>query len=185
MPPRDQLVEFARRLCRDGYVVALQGNLSLRHGAGFLITPSAVPYDLLDADSMVELSADGSHVSGPAPSSERAVHLAIYAARPEVRAIIHAHPLHVCAIAVDGRELPALLDEVQPVLGGEVRVAEYAPSGSLDLGAHAVRGVEGRNAVILARHGSVTVGPDLLTAYQRLEVLERAAAVHVLTGGLR
>lgn len=185
MPPRDQLVEFARRLCRDGYVVALQGNLSVRHGETILITPSAVPYDQLTPDLIADLAPDGTHLSGPPPSSERAVHLAIYRSRPEINAVVHAHPLQVCALAVDGRELPALLDEVGPVLGGSVRVADYAPSGSRELGENAVRGMEGRNAVILARHGSVTAGSDLLTAYQRLEVLERAAAVHILAGGFR
>jgi len=171
-------------MCRDGYVVALQGNLSVRDGETILITPSAVPYDRLTAELISTLAPDGTHLQGPEPSSERAVHLALYRSRPEIKAIVHAHPTHACALAVAGRDLPALLDEVEPVLGGAVRVAEYAPSGSIELAAHAVDAMAGRHAVILARHGTVTTGPDLLTAYQRLEVLERAAAVHILVGGL-
>ena len=180
MPLRALLVEFAQRMSREGYVVATQGNLSVRAGEAVLITPSAVPYGRLTTELIAELAADGRRLSGPPPSSERAVHLAIYRARPEINAIVHAHPVHVCALAVAGRDLSALLDEVEPVLGGSVRVARYAPSGTLELGDNAVKAMEGRNAVILARHGSVTGGPDLFSAYQRLEVLERAAAVQIL-----
>lgn len=185
MSPRESLVEFAQRLRREGYVVATQGNLSVRVGGSILITPSAVPAPDLTPESMAELDLDGTRRGGPPPSTERAVHLAIYRARPDVMAVVHAHPVHVCALAVAGCDLPPILDEIEPVLGGGVRVAEYAPAGSAELGAEAVAALERRHAVILARHGSVTVGADLLSAYQRLEVLEHAAAVHLKSGGLR
>lgn len=175
-----ELVAYARLLKARGYVVAADGNLSIRVPDGFLITPSQVAYETLDEDELALLGAGGEVVRGR-PSSERAVHLAVYAARPEVMAIVHAHPVHACALAVLGEPLPALLDEVGPVLGGEVRVAEYAPSGSPQLGPCAVEGLRGRSGVILARHGTVTVGASLEEAFWRLEVLERAAHVHLLS----
>ena len=95
-------------------------------------------------------------------------------------AIVHAHPVFACVLAVRRERLEALLDEVGPVLGGPVEVAEYALSGSLDLGPRAVAGLGPRHAVILANHGTVTVGADLEEAFYRLEVLERAAHVQVL-----
>lgn len=175
-----ELVSFARLLKERGYVVAADGNLSIRVPEGFLVTPSQVAYETLGEDQLALLGAGGEVIRGR-PSSERAVHLAVYAARPEVMAVVHAHPIHACALAVLGEPLPALLDEVGPVLGGEVRVAEHAPSGSAELGSSAVEGLRQRNAVILARHGTVTVGASLEEAFWRLEVLERAAHVHLLS----
>ena len=95
-------------------------------------------------------------------------------------AIVHAHPVFACVLAVRGERLEELLDEVGPVLGGPVEVAEYARSGTAQLGDHAVAGLGTRLAVILANHGTVTVGKDLEEAFYRLEVLERAAHVQVL-----
>ena len=89
-------------------------------------------------------------------------------------------PIFACVLAVRGDRLEELLDEVGPVLGGSVEVAEYALSGTAALGEHAVAGLGERYGVILARHGTVTVGRDLEEAFYRLEVLERAAHVQVL-----
>ena len=170
---RQSLVDHGLRLVAGGYVVGADGNLSVRDGEGLLITPSGIPYESLTASSMVG-------IDDPRRSSEWAVHAAIYRGRPEVGAIIHAHPVHACVLAVRGERLEALLDEVGPVLGGPVEVAEHAPSGSAELGQRAVAGLGDRFAVILANHGTVTVGASLEEAFYRLEVLERAAHVQVL-----
>ena len=157
------------------------GNLSVRDGEGMLISPTRVPYDETRPQQIVAVAPDASW-SGPLPpSSERAVHAAIYAARPDVRAIVHAHPVYACVLAVAGHPLPVVLDEVAPVLGGPVAVAAYVASGDPALGAAAVNGLGDRHGVLLAHHGSVTVGGDLEEAFYRLEVLERAAQVYVLS----
>jgi L-fuculose-phosphate aldolase len=145
-----------------------------------LITPSGCAYDAARPGDMVLVREDGTWDGDCHPSSERAVHAAIYAARPDVAAIIHAHPVYTCVLAVRREPLPPILDEVEPVLGGQVEVADYVRSGEVALGAAAVRALGTRNGVILANHGSVTVGRDLEEAFYRLEVLERAAQVHVL-----
>ena len=175
---RQSLVDYGRRLVAGGYVVGADGNLSLRDGEGLLITPSRVAYDRLAASQLVHLDLTGE--GDPARSSEWAVHCAVYRARPEVGAVIHAHPVFACVLAVRGEALEALLDEVGPVLGGPVAVAEYAPSGTAELAAAAVAGLGERHAVILGNHGTVTVGADLEEAFYRLQVLERAAQVQVL-----
>ena len=168
-----------------GYVVGADGNLSLRAVDGMLITPSRLAYEATRPEDIVHVGAGGEWDRALAwpPSSERAVHAAIYAARADVAAIVHAHPVHACALAVLREPLPALLDEVGPVLGGPVEVARYVVSGDPDLGRAAVAGLGDRQAVILANHGTVTVGADLAEAFYRLEVLERAAHVHLLTRG--
>ena len=175
---RASLVDHGRRLVAGGYVVGADGNLSVRVGDRVLMTPTRIAYDRLTPDRIVELRLDGS--GDPARSSEWAVHCAIYAARPDVRAIVHAHPIHACVLAVRGEALEEILDEVGPVLGGRVPVAAHAPSGSAELGARVVAALGARHAVILANHGTVTVGTDLQEAFYRLEVLERAAHVQVL-----
>ena len=166
-------------------MVGADGNLSLRERDGMLITPSRLAYEATRPEDIVRVGPDGEWDRAQAwpPSSERAVHAAIYGARPDVAAIVHAHPVHACALAVLREPLPALLDEVGPVLGGPVAVADYVVSGDPALGPAAVRGLGDRQGVILANHGTVTVGRDLAEAFYRLEVLERAAHVYLLARG--
>jgi L-fuculose-phosphate aldolase len=175
---RQSLVDHGRRLVAGGYVVGADGNLSVRSGDGVLITPSRVPYERLTSEQVASIDLFG--LGDESRSSEWAVHCLIYRARPDVMAVIHAHPVYACVLAVRRERLEALLDEVGPVLGGAVEVAEYALSGTRELGSRAVAGLGTRHAVILANHGTVTVGGDLEEAFYRLEVLERAAHVQVL-----
>ena len=175
---RQSLVDHGRRLVAGGYVVGADGNLSIREGDRILITPSRVGYDQLTVNEIAAIDLDGA--GSNSRSSEWGVHCAIYRARPEVMAIIHAHPVFACVLAVRGERLEELLDEVGPILGGPVEVADYALSGTAPLGEHAAAGLGERYGVILARHGTVTVGRDLEEAFYRLEVLERAAQVQVL-----
>jgi L-fuculose-phosphate aldolase len=192
---RRALVSHGLLLVERGYVVGADGNLSVRLGETVLCTPSRVPYRDLTPEAMVEVRKP------PAPSpavdsdslkdadfpanatSELALHLAVYSARTELRALVHAHPVWACVLAVLRQPLPALLDEVGPVLGGPVAVAPYAPSGSAMLGENAARAMHGRNAVILANHGTLSGGATLEEAFYRLEVLERAAHVYLLARG--
>ena len=166
-------------------MVGSDGNLSVRDGDGMLIKPSQVPYADIRPEDVVRVAGDGTWDPGVrfGPSSERAVHAAVYRARPDVHAIVHAHPVHACALAVLREPLPPLLDEMLPVLGGEVAVADYVVSGDPGLGDAAVRALGPRHGVILANHGTVTVGRDLAQAFYRLEVLERAAHVYLLARG--
>jgi len=118
---RRDLVLHARLLQARGYVVGADGNLSVRVGEQVLITPSRVDYAALRPAGLALLDLDGNGRGNP--SSEREVHLAVYRARPDVWAVVHAHPVYACVLAVNREPLPELLDEVGPVLGGEVRVA--------------------------------------------------------------
>lgn len=170
---RAALAEYARRLVAGGYTVGRDGNLSVREGAGILITASGVAKEGLTEDDVVGIESGRR-------SSEWAVHAAIYRARPDVAAVIHAHPVYSCVLAVRGEPLEPLLDEVTPVLGGRIEVAEHAESGSELLGEHAAAALAGRHAVILANHGTVTVGAGLEEAFYRLQVLERAAQIQAL-----
>ncbi len=175
---RAEIVRHGRLMSERGYVAGADGNVSARGDEKVLITPSRVPYERLRPGDVVAVDLDGR--GGPNPSSELQVHLAIYRARPDVRAVVHAHPVYACVLAARREPLPPVLEEVGPVLGGAVEVARPAPSGSTALAETVVAALGDRHAVLLADHGSVTTGGDLDEAFYRLEVLERAAQVYVL-----
>lgn len=191
--PADEIVRVGRLLYERRYVVAAEGNLSVRLASGrFLITPAGACKGRLDAAGLVELDPAGPPVTGegPAPSSEWRVHAEIYARCPDVAAVCHAHPACATAFACARRELPtALLPEALLVLGDEVPLVPYAAPGSDDL-TTALRGrLPGCAALLLANHGVVAVGASLDEAYRRLETVERLAEVSLgaerLGGGVR
>jgi L-fuculose-phosphate aldolase len=161
---RSDVVRTAREMVGRGLVVDTQGNVSARDGDRILITPSALPYDGMTADDIVELDRPGPHP----PSSEWRVHAAIYRARPDVRAIVHTHSPHATAWA-----------HGEAGLSPEVRTARWAETGTPELGVHAVEALGSNDAVLLARHGVVGVGASLdeaLAACERVERLARDAA---------
>jgi len=137
--PADEIVRVGRLLYERRYVVAAEGNLSVRLASGrFLITPAGACNGRLDAAGLVELDPSGPPVAGegPAPSSEWRVHAEIYARRPDVAAVCHAHPACATAFACARRELPtALLPEALLILGDEVPLVPYAAPGSDELAA--------------------------------------------------
>lgn len=168
---RSQVVTVARELDAAGMMPNKSGNLSCRVAGGYVITPSGVPYHELGADQLVELRDDGSAESGSLrPSSEWLMHAAIYGQRPDVSAIIHTHSPHATALSCAGAGIPAFHYMIA-LAGGAIRCMPYATFGSAELAANAVRGLEGRRAVLLANHGVVAVGGTLAEA--------RAVAVEV------
>ncbi|MBE7198951.1 MAG: class II aldolase/adducin family protein, partial [Parafilimonas terrae] len=105
---RDGVVAAARELDAQGLNRGTSGNVSARFGDGLLITPSGVPTAALSAEDIVPMGLDGSHPPGMKPSSEWRFHRDILAARREVGAVVHAHPVHCTAFAMCGREIPAV-----------------------------------------------------------------------------
>jgi L-fuculose-phosphate aldolase len=132
------------------------------------------------ADDIPVVRLDGSLVDGCLePSSEMPMHLAIYRARRDVEAVIHTHSTYASTLSVSGLEIPAILEEEVMLLGGPIRVARYARSGTIELANNVVTGIEGRNAVILANHGAVGVGKTMREALSACELLEKAAKVYL------
>jgi L-fuculose-phosphate aldolase len=123
--------------------------------------------------------------TGPRPSSEWRMHAAIYEARPTVTAIVHTHSPRATALTCAGRGIPAFHYMIA-LAGGDVRCMPYATFGSDKLAAHAVRGLEGRRAVLLANHGVVTVGPSLRSAQAVAVEVENMAGQYLdlLAAGL-
>jgi L-fuculose-phosphate aldolase len=181
------IVDVARALDAAGLMPNKSGNVSCRSGSGFLITPSGVPYADLTSAQVVEmpLPARAEPTGGPRPSSEWRLHAAIYAARPEVAAIIHTHSPRATALACAGQGIPAFHYMIA-LAGGEVRCVPYATFGSDELAAQAVRGLQERRAVMLANHGVVAVGVSLRRAQAVAVEVENMAGQYLdlLAAGL-
>jgi len=183
------LVRFGVRLHERGFVSATDGNLSARlSDGGFLTTPSGLPKLELTDSSLVRLDPDGAAVGSGKPSSEWPMHEAIYRSRPDVGAVVHAHPPFATALACAGMSLDSpVLSEVILSLG-EVPLIPFALPSTRDLARQVARGLGSRSAALLANHGAVTVGDTPRSAYYRMETLEQAAQIHLYTqvlGGAR
>lgn len=175
--PRDQLVIIMQRIYDNGMTTLSGGNLSIKDENGDLwITPAGVDKGKLTPKDIICVHADGTTAGPHRPSSEYPFHRAIYAQRPDLRAIVHAHPPALVSFSI-ARQLPDtnIIPQAELICGG-VGYAPYALPGSEQLGANiAATFAEGCNAVLLENHGIATAGADLLTAFQRLETLDFCA----------
>jgi L-fuculose-phosphate aldolase len=172
---RADLVEATRRCASVGLNHGTTGNLSVRTSAGLLITPSGVPAETLDESSMVEVDAEGTPRGRGKPSSEWRLHAAIYAARADAHAIVHAHPPFSTTIACLRQDIPPVHYMVAITGGHRVRCSTYETFGTAELSAAAVEALGGSRACLLANHGLVTVGPDLETAVRIAVEVETVA----------
>jgi L-fuculose-phosphate aldolase len=169
----------AKELLAKGLVEGTAGNVSARMADGTIcITPSSVDYRAMAIEDLVVIDPAGEVVSGQrSPSSEKALHLACYAAFDEVGSVIHSHPVHATMFAVARRPIPACIDEFTVYVGGEVSVTEYAQSGTAGVGEAAVACLEERGAALLANHGMVAVGKSPADALHVTAMVERAAQI--------
>ena len=175
----EEIVTVCRRLYVRGLIAGQDGNVSVRlDGGHILVTPAGLSKVDVTADSLVELTLDGSPVTlGRSASSEVGMHLCIYRARPDVRAVVHAHPPVATAFGVAGRDfMDAVLPEVIFHLGS-VPLVPFALPGTPALGDAMAPYLAEHDAFLLASHGATTVGPSLRLAHQRMESLEHAARI--------
>lgn len=174
---REDLVAYARRMAPDDLAPGMSGNLSVRRGELMAITPSGMPYErMTPADICLVRTSDAGLLSGPRPSTETPMHLAMYQAS-QAAAIVHTHSPFVVALSTVLDELPAI-HYAMADLGGPVRVAPYIRFGTGRLAASVAAALAGRSAVILRNHGALTCGPTLARAYERAATLEWLARVY-------
>jgi L-fuculose-phosphate aldolase len=182
---RQTIVDHGQRLAPSGLSQGTSGNLSVRWRAGdvdgLLITPSGVDYVRMRAHDLPFMRLDNGSWSGPLrPSSEWRFHRDIYVARPEVGAIVHAHPTHATALAVQRRELPAFHYMVAMAGGRDIRCAPYATYGTEALSRNALAALQGRRACLLANHGMIAMGADLASAFALAIEVEQLAQQYLL-----
>jgi L-fuculose-phosphate aldolase len=171
----------AKDMLRRGLVEGTAGNISARRKDGNLvITPSSVDYADMTLDDLVVVEPDGAVVhaaDGRSPSTEMQLHLACYQAFDDIASVIHSHPVWATMFAIAHQPIPACIDEFAVYCGGDIRCADYAASGTPDVGANAVKALEGRAAALIANHGLVAVGsrPDKVLHVTAL--VERTAQI--------
>ncbi|MFG6197090.1 class II aldolase/adducin family protein [Nonomuraea sp. JJY05] len=178
MSLREQLCEYGRRAVELGLVIGTSGNLSVREGDLVAVTPSGVALDRLTPEICPVVDVEGYLVEGDLqPSSETPMHLAVYAAT-DARAIVHTHSVFGTIVATTMTELPPVHYNAL-LLGGVVKVAEYATYGTPELAANVRAAMEGKKAALMANHGGVTVGATLEEAFEATRLLEWLCEVYV------
>ena len=175
---KQQIAEIARLCWERGYIGAIDGNLSVKLDDGtLLVTPSGTIKFLIQPESIVRTDADGNPQGGGRASSEILMHVACYRERPDVRAVVHAHPPTAVAFSLAGISLmQAVIPEVVVTLGA-IPTAPYATPGTDALAKSIQELVRCSDAVLMERHGALCLGKDLLDAYKKLEQIEHNAKI--------
>ncbi len=173
---RDQVIKTARRMNALGVNQGTSGNVSARVRGGFLITPSGLDYDRTHPADIVRVGGDGRAAGRRRPSSEWRIHRDIYAARAEVKAVVHSHAMFATTLACLGRSIPAFHYMVAVAGGADIRCAPYATFGTQALSDHALAALEGRKACLLAYHGMICLGDSLASALALAVEVETLAA---------
>ena len=161
---RDELIATALAMGANGLNRSTAGNVSVRAGESFHITPTGMPYDTLVVDDIPLMALDGSHRGQRKPSSEWRFHRDLYATRPETGAVLHAHSPFAVSLACLRREIPPFHYMIARFGGDTIRCADYALFGSAELSTAAMQAMEGRSACLLANHGQLVAGRDLADA---------------------
>jgi L-fuculose-phosphate aldolase len=161
---RQSIIDACRQMNHLGINQGTSGNISLRHGEGMLITPTSVPYDAMRPDQIVFLKLNSAPAAGQRPSSEWRFHRDILKARPEVNAVVHAHPPFSTVLAIMGMDIPPIHYMIACAGGDTIRCAPYATFGTEELSRRAVTALEDRSACLLAHHGMIAVGASLAKA---------------------
>jgi L-fuculose-phosphate aldolase len=179
---RREIVRIGRLLHEKGFIAASDGNISVRlNDFTVLATPTCMSKGMLTEEDLVTVDMRGKKLSGYREvSSEIAMHLMIYRTRPDVSAVVHAHPPTATGFAAAGKALDeALVSEIVISLG-TVPLAGYATPGTVDLCDSIEPFMEDHDAVLMANHGVVTCGDDLLSAYMNMETVEHYAKISLV-----
>jgi L-fuculose-phosphate aldolase len=175
---RRDLVEVCRRAYQRGMISGTDGNVSARLSAErVLVTPAGMNKGYLEPGDLVEVDLEGIAVAGGTPSTEVLLHTAVYRVRPDAMGVVHAHPpscvaLTLAKIGMDAPVIPEIVGAL-----GRVPTAPYATPGTSALPSSFVPLLLDHDAVLLERHGSMTLGRDVAQAMDRLEMIEHAATI--------
>jgi L-fuculose-phosphate aldolase len=176
------MVDIGRRMYDRGYIAGCDGNLSVRLGEHHVLTtPAGAPKGFLETSDLVVTDLEGQQInrgdSRHRPSSELQVHLAAYRVRGDISAVVHAHPKAAVAHSLAGISLDDTVIPETVFTLGTIAGAEYETPGTRDLADRLERTLRCHDAIVMERHGTLTLGSDLLQAYLRLESLEHTAQI--------
>jgi L-fuculose-phosphate aldolase len=177
IPERRAIIATARKMNEVGLNQGTSGNVSVRIDGGLLITPTGMPYEELTIEDICELRTDGQPTGWTRkPSSEWRIHVDVYQRRPEVKGIVHAHPMFCTTLSILRKELPAVHYMIALAGGPNVRCAGYATFGTAELSERVQEALVGRKAALMANHGMIAVGGSLDEAFKIAREIEVLAA---------
>jgi L-fuculose-phosphate aldolase len=176
---RKAICEIGKLCYQRNYIVGADGNISVRLGDGtVVITPTGAMKGFLQPQHLARIDMQGEPVDdGPGASSEKGIHLIAYHERPDMRAVVHAHPPHAVAMTIAGIDLQApFIPEIIVTIGG-IPTAPFGTPGTPELGESIRAIVRCSDTVVMSNHGSVTLGTNLLDAYKKLDMVEHTARI--------
>jgi L-fuculose-phosphate aldolase len=182
------MLEIGKRMWNRSFVAANDGNFSVRiDDDTFLTTPTGVSKGFMTPDMIIKVTSNGQIISQATqfrPSSELKMHLEVYRQRSDIGAVIHAHPPYCTSFAVAGIPLDQCVLPEAILSLGTVPIAPYGTPSTDEIPESIREFIPNSDAILLANHGALTLGIDLLTAYYRMETLEHAAHIIALAMNL-
>lgn len=183
---RREIIANCLKMNSSGLNQGTSGNLSVRWADGLLVTPSGIAYDQLQPEDIVYMTMDGKFDHPLAPSSEWRFHRDVYVAKPEVNAVVHAHPTHCTALSIRGMEIPAVHYMIAISGGNNIRCAGYHTYGTQELSVAAIEAMKDRTCCLLANHGMIATGASMKKAMWlaiEMETLARQYIMALQLGG--
>lgn len=175
------IVDIGKRIWTRGYVAANDGNITVRISKNeILTTPTGVSKGFMSPDMIIKIDMDGNVITrntGYKPSSEIKMHLEVYKERSDINGVIHAHPPYCTSFAVAGIPLNRCVLPEAIITLGAVPIVPYGTPSTREIPESIKPFIKNSDAILLANHGALTLGTDLLTAYYRMETLEHSAHI--------
>ena len=178
---QQEVCKSALDMYHSGMVSGTWGNISARIDEEYMaITPSGMNYEGLCPDQMVIVNIDTLSYEGPLkPSIEAVVHAGIYKSRPEVNGIMHTHSTYALTVATARKEIPPICEDQVQILGGSIRVADYAKPGTKEMADACIKALEGRQGALIANHGAISCDVSLAKAFIGSQIIEKTAIVYI------
>jgi len=178
---KKQFVEIGKRIWTRGYVASNDGNMTLKlNDREILATPTGISKGWMTEEMISKCDMDGNVISGNPkykPSSEVKIHLEVYKQRPDIKAVVHAHPPYATSFAVAGIPLDKCVLPEAIIVIGSVLIAPYGLPSTMELPEKMRPFIKNSDAILLENHGALTMGTDLLNAYHKMETLEHTANI--------
>jgi len=178
-----EVLAYAKQSYEEALFAGTSGNLSTydENTGIMIITPSSVPYSVMEIDDIMAITLGGTVISGRCrPSSEWRMHAEIYKSNKNIKAVVHTHSPYATSFAVSNEHIPVILIEMVYFLRGDIPVTQFALPGTAELGVNAVKKLENRSSCLLANHGTVSAGENLNQAHIRAVYTENAAKIYFL-----
>ncbi len=176
---RHEMVDTCRRMNSSGINQGTAGNLSVRLGDGFLVTPTSLPYERMQHRDLIHMRYDASYDGPHRPSSEWRFHRDILRARPDINVVLHCHSVYATSLAVHHRTIPSFHYMTGVAGGTTIRCAKYATFGTQALSDNALEALDGRLACLLGQHGQISLGTSLARALSLAIEVETLSRIYV------